>query len=287
MKFTTVASDAFQKLQLNAGVLLTEFDPSVGSIDRSKIFAATSGGVQFTVSPEFIDFGDDIDNVPANTKELKVLQSVTATMTGTLKTVDTAVSKKLMAAADYGSNGKITPRADLKQGDFFHLWWVGDYSNANTGASAGFIAIKLVNALSTGGFSLQSNDKNKGDFSFEFTGHYSLEDITVLPYEIYIQSGVDSTSDASLSDLEVGSLTLTPTFDANVTEYAATTSNSSETVDIAATDSDAAVAITVNGNSIADGGSASLVVGTNTIVITVTNDDAVKTYRVIVTRTAS
>lgn len=191
MKFTTVASDAFRKLQLNAGIILTEFDPTVGTVDRTKIFAATSGGAQFTVSPEFVDFGEDIDNVPANTKELKVLQSVTATMSGTLKTVDTEVCRKLMAAADIGANGKITPRADLKQTDFFDLWWVGDYSNVNDGNDAGFIAIKLVNALSTGGFSLQPNDKSKGDFSFEFTGHYSLSDITVLPYEVYVKTGTE------------------------------------------------------------------------------------------------
>lgn len=191
MKFTTVATDTFQKLQLNAGVLLTEFDPTVGTPDRSKIFAATSGGAQFTVSPEFVDFGDDIDNVPANTKELKVLQSVTATMSGTLKTADTDVAKALIAAADVDSStGKITPRADLKQTDFFDLWWVGDYSDVNEGTDAGFIAIKLVNALSTGGFSLKPNDKGKGDFAFTFTGHYSLNDISVLPYEIYVKSGV-------------------------------------------------------------------------------------------------
>ena len=193
MKFTTVASDAFQKFQLNAGVILTEFDPSSPTLDRSKIFAATSGGVSFTATPEFVDLADDVDNVPSNTKQLKVLQSVTATMSGTLKTADTAVAKKLMAAADVDANtGKITPRADLSSSDFFDLWWVGDYSDVNvdgTGTTAGFMALKLVNALSTGGFSMQSNDNGKGDFSFEFTGHYDIGDMTVLPYEVYIKEG--------------------------------------------------------------------------------------------------
>ena len=62
MKFTQVAADAFEKLQLNAGVLLTEFDPSTGEIDRSKIFGATTGGVSFTAQAEYLDFGEDIDN---------------------------------------------------------------------------------------------------------------------------------------------------------------------------------------------------------------------------------
>lgn len=188
MKFTTVATDAFQKFQLNAGILLTEFDPTTATVDRTKIFAATSGGTSFTAAPEFLDFGEDVDNVPANTKELKVLDSVTVTMSGTLKTADTDVAKKLMVAADVDGN-KITPRADLMGSDFFDLWWAGDYSDKNGATNGGYVAIHLINALSTGGFQLQSNNKGKADFAFEFTGHYSISDMTKVPYEIYIKAG--------------------------------------------------------------------------------------------------
>lgn len=188
MKFTQVAADAFEKLQLNAGVLLTEFDPTSGTLDKTKIFGATGGGVSFTATPTFIDFGEDIDNVPNNTKELKQLDYYEATMSGTFKTVDTAVAKAVIAAADVSGN-KVTPRSTLAQTDFFDVWWVGDYSNVNTGNDAGFLAIKLINALSTGGFSIQSNDKGKGDFAFTFTGHYSLNDIDTVPFEIYIKDG--------------------------------------------------------------------------------------------------
>lgn len=190
MKFTQVASDAFQKLQLNAGILLTEFDPATPTVDKTKIFAATSGGVTFTAAPTYSDYGADIDNMPVNTKEMKRLDSVEATMSGTCKTVDTAVAKRLIAAADVDANtGKITPRNQLKDADFADLWWVGDYSDVNTGNGAGFVAIKLINALSTGGFSLKPNDKGKGDFAFTFTGHYSINDIDTVPYEVYIKEG--------------------------------------------------------------------------------------------------
>ena len=188
MKFTQVAADAFQKLQLNAGVLLTEFNPSSGTIDKTKIFAATSGGTSFASNPEYVDFGEDIDNVPPNTKQLKRLQSVNPTMSGTLKTVDTAVSKSLMAAADIDGD-KITPRGDLVDADFTDLWWVGDYSDKNGNTNGGYLAINLKNALSTGGFSLQSNDDGKGDFEFEYTGHYDLTNTDVLPYEVYVHTG--------------------------------------------------------------------------------------------------
>jgi len=199
MKFTQVPTDTFSKLQLNAGVLLTEFSPAEPTLDRSKIFGATGGGVSFTAAPEYVDFGEDIDNVPANTKELKKLDSVTATMSGTFKQADTALAKTLIGAADIdASTGKVTPRVDLLDADFVDVWWVGDYSNVNndgtgqSGDKAGFLAIHLINALSTGGFSIQSNDNGKGDFAFEFTGHYSLDDTTVLPYELYIKTGTKS-----------------------------------------------------------------------------------------------
>ena len=188
MKFTQVAADTFSKLQLNAGVLLTEFDPSDPELDRSKIFGATGGGVSFTAAAEYVDFGEDIDNVPANTKELKKLDSVTATMSGTFKAADTALAKNLIGAADVDpATGKVTPRVDLISADFIDVWWVGDYSDVNTGDDAGFMAIHLINALSTGGFQIQSNNKGKGDFAFEFTGHYSMNDITIVPYELYIK----------------------------------------------------------------------------------------------------
>lgn len=190
MKFTQVAPDAFAKLQLNAGVLLTEFDPTSPTLDKTKIFGATSGGVSFATNPEYVDFGEDIDNVPPNTKQLKRLQSVNPVMSGTFKTADTAVAKALMAAADVEGD-KITPRGTLEDGDFFDLWWVGDYSDKTGATKGGFMAILLKDALSTGGFQIQSNDDGKGDFEFEFTGHYDLTNIDVLPFEVYIKTGTD------------------------------------------------------------------------------------------------
>ena len=192
MKYTQVASDAFSRLQLNAGVLLTEFDPTSPTLDKTKIFAATGGGVTFEAKPNYIDFGEDIDNVPTNTKELKQLDYFEAKMSGTAKTVDKPFAKALVAAADI-SGDKVAPRSNLLQTDFQDIWWVGDYSDVNvdSGANvkAGYIAIRLINALSTGGFKVVSNPKGKGDFDFEYTAHYSLSDVDAVPFEIYIKEG--------------------------------------------------------------------------------------------------
>lgn len=290
MKFTQVAADAFQKIQLNAGVLLIDFDPLSGALDRNNIFGATGGGASFKVTPTYTDFGEGIDNIPANTMELKRLDNVTAVMSGTMKTADTEVASRLIGAADVDmATGKITPRADLLQTDFNDLWWVGDYSDVNTGDDAGFIAIHLINALSTGGFSLQSNDKDKGDFAFEFTGHYSLADTTVLPYEIYIKQGGEQpsptpTADTALASLTIGALTLDPEFAPEVTEYSATTTNATNTVTAVASDEAATVTITVNDEPVESGSSATWDEGENTVLVIVANGGERSTYSVTVTK---
>ena len=193
MKFTKIPSDAFQKLQINAGILTTDFTPATGTIGESGQIGATTGGVNFTATPTYSDFGEDIDNCPKNMKELKKLDSWEAKMTGTFVNADTAIAKLLCGAADIGSpdTTKVTPRNDLKDDDFDDIWLVGDYSDKNGETNGGFIAIKLINALSTGGFQLQTSDKAKGQFAFEFTGHYSMSAQDTVPFEIYIKAGTE------------------------------------------------------------------------------------------------
>lgn len=192
MKYTKIPTDTFKNLQLNAGVLLKSFDVDTQTMAADSIVGATSGGVSFTAVPSFIDFGEDIDNCPKNMKEMKKLDSWEAKMSGTFASVSKSLAKTLVGAADL-SGAKIAPRNDLAAADFSDLWWVGDYSEVNEDGTstgkAGFIAIHLLNSLSTGGFSIQSSDKGKGQFEFEFTGHYSMEDQDKVPFELYIQEG--------------------------------------------------------------------------------------------------
>lgn len=189
MKFTQIPADTFKELQLNAGILCKTFTPTNGEADD--LFGATSGGVSFEATPTFTDFGDDIDNCPKNVKELKRLESWEVKMSGTFISTKTETAKQLVAAADIDSDDSthIVPRNDLLDADFSTIWWVGDYSDQNGKKNGGFIAIKLKNALSTGGFKLQSSDKAKGTFSFEFTGHYSMSDPDEVPFELFVKSG--------------------------------------------------------------------------------------------------
>lgn len=191
MKFTKIPSDAFQKLQINAGILTTDFTPATGTVGEAGQIGATTGGVNFTATPTYSDFGEDIDNCPKNMKELKKLDSWEVKMSGTFVNADTAIAKLLCGAADIGTTDatKVTPRNNLADADFDDIWLVGDYSDKNGETNGGFIAIKLLNALSTGGFQLQTSGKAKGRFAFEFTGHYSMSAQDTVPFEIYIKAG--------------------------------------------------------------------------------------------------
>ena len=188
MKYTKIPETTFQNLQLNAGVLLSAFDPGTATIAKESIIGATTGGVNFTATPTFSDFGEDIDNCPKNMKELKKLDSWEISMSGTYVTVDANAVKALVGAADVSGN-KITPRNDLKLTDFTDVWWVGDYSDQNGETNGGFVAIHMMNALSTGGFAIQSSDNGKGNFAFTYTAHYSMSAQDTVPFEVYVKAG--------------------------------------------------------------------------------------------------
>ena len=174
MKFTQIPQDTFKELVLNAGVLLSDFNPATAEYDNADIIGATSGGTTFVATPSFSDFGEDIDNCPKNTKELKRLESWEVKLSGTF--------------ADQAA-GKITPRNDIADTDFKDIWMVADYSDKNGATKGGYMAIHMMNGLSTGGFQLKTGDKSKGQFPFEVTGHYSITAQDTPPFEIYVKAG--------------------------------------------------------------------------------------------------
>lgn len=192
MKFTRIPTNTFQNLAMNAGVIATDFTPGTGTIDEADILGATTGGLTVTCVPEFADMGEDVDNCPKNTKELKKITGWTVTASGTLVTINADAAKRLLGAATVAS-GKITPDADLDPtattGDFGDIWIVGDYSDKNGETNGGYVACHILNALSTGGFSLVTTDGEKAQFAFEFTGHVSISAQDTVPFELYIKAG--------------------------------------------------------------------------------------------------
>ncbi len=181
--FTVIPQDTFDQLQTDVGVLLKSFDPSSPAISDANIITATTGGINVVCQPTYSDWGEDVDNAPNNTKELKHLDGWDCRFSTTALGTSPELIKTSLGAADIDGTTKIVPRRDLEQTDFSDLWWVGDK------ADGGLVAVKLINALSTGGFSLQTTKNGKGQISLELTGHVSINAQSVVPMEFYSMDG--------------------------------------------------------------------------------------------------
>lgn len=219
-KFTVIPQDTFDALQMDAGVLLYNFDPAnpVAPLD-SDIICATTGGVNPSCKPTMSDMGEDVDNCPAGMKELMHLDKWDVTLSTTSLGTSPKLIKMALGCADIDAEtSKITPRRNLKQSDFSDIWWVGDKANG------GLVAIQIKNALSTDGFSLQTSKNGKGQIALTITGHVSLDAQDEVPMIIYSIDPSESdywdvrqilnhvTSDYTASAIEAGdalSITLT------------------------------------------------------------------------------
>lgn len=180
-RFTVIPENTFDGLQLDAGILLKTFDPAQPAVNDADIICATTGGINPVCRANYSDFGEDVDNCPNNMKELKHLDGWDCSMSFTAIGTTPELIKLALGAADIdGTNtSKIVPRADLAQTDFSSIWWVGDR------ADGGFVAIQLLNALSTEGFSLQTSKNAKGQIAVTLTGHVSITAQSTVPMVFY------------------------------------------------------------------------------------------------------
>lgn len=61
-KFTVIPEDTFNGLQLDAGVLLFNFDPTNPTEPADEdIITATTGGITVSCAPTYSDLGEDVD----------------------------------------------------------------------------------------------------------------------------------------------------------------------------------------------------------------------------------
>lgn len=273
-RFTVIANDAFDALQVDAGVLLTNFDPSnpYQTPASEDILATTTGGVNPTCAPTYSDYGEDVDNVPNNMMEFKHLDGWEAKMAFSSIKFNAANTKWSLGAADTEllENGvaKVKPRRDVRLTDFQDLWWVGDKANG------GAYAIKLLNALSTGGLNIQSTKNGKGTNQIEVTGHVSIDAQDVMPMEIY---DIPAQTPVIVPDIVLNRSNISIVEDETATITAHTTPVG-QTVTWASDDS--TVATVVDGVVTAEGA------GTATITASMTYDEVTYTDECHVTVTA-
>lgn len=185
-RFTRIPASTFNELQVNAGILVSDFDPATGTLDADDIITATSGGITISAKPSYEDYGSDIDNCPKNTKELKRKTEIDVSVSCTALNINEKTLKLMLGAADTrSSDGAIVTRTDLALTDFQTIWWIGDL------ADGGFLAIKLIDALSSDGFQLKTTDKGKGNLTLNMNAHMSLNAQDVEPVEFFLKAEGD------------------------------------------------------------------------------------------------
>lgn len=105
-------------------------------------------------------------------------------------------------------------------------------------------------------------------------------------WKVEMVNGPTPSSDATLSDLKLGSLTLSPAFGSSINSYSTATTNARNTITAYPSDAGAAIQVLVNGTEVDNGTSATWQEGNNTVTVNVTAADgaAKKTYTVTVTK---
>lgn len=178
-----IRTEAFQNLQLNAGIFLANFEHNnITDADAlktaiaaavtagDKIFGVTRGGGSFTVTKELRT--PEVDGVRYAFKGQDFVDSVDAYLSGTLLEVNPQNMKRLLGTGEVSTTGKKTTvtmhtAVDTSTDYIDSLIWVGDIANGS------LVMIELDNAFNTSDFSLTFTDKGEGTMTFEFHARQS------------------------------------------------------------------------------------------------------------------
>lgn len=189
-----IRSEAFQNLQLNAGVFLVNFAYSnvadsaalatainTALSTPANILGVTRGGGSFTVTKEMRT--PDVDGMRYPFKGADFVDSVDAYLSGTLLEVVPSNFKLLLGTGDVATSGKkttITMHTAIKDGDYItHLCWVGDLADGRR------VLIELDNAFNTSDFNLTFSDKGEGTMTFEFHARQAnVNDYDNAPFRV-------------------------------------------------------------------------------------------------------
>lgn len=190
-KFTKMSPDDFKHMTWDAGIIMDDFDPSTGTVTLSSIRWATTGENSFSATRDLTDMGEGINNCPEGTKQLQKANAWRAQIAGTAVTITPAEVAEFLGNADVdtGNTTKIVPRVDLLLSDFAEKWLLVNYSEYNGETNGGWVAIHLLNTLSTDGFTGNFSKNANGQFPYTLRAFYDMDDMDTVPFEIYVKAG--------------------------------------------------------------------------------------------------
>lgn len=195
---TALRADTFNKLQLNAGILLKDLsyasvtDSSAlktaianiisgGTSPIGTLVGATRGGGTFTVTREMRT--PEIDGMRYGFKGSDFVDSVDAYLSTTLIEVTSNNFADLLATGTATTSGKKTTvkmGTAIESTDYLtNICWVGDLADGQ------MVLICLKNAINTADFTFTYTDKGEGTMAAEFHArHASVNDYDEAPFEV-------------------------------------------------------------------------------------------------------
>lgn len=197
-----IRTEAFKKLQLNAGIFLVDFDYSTYAnatamkaaikaalSDETKILGVTRGGGSFTATREIRT--PEVDGMRYPFKGADFVDSIDAFLSGTLLEVTPSNMDRLLSTGDSTTSGNKTTitmhtAIDPDTDYIDSLSWVGDLADGS------LVIITLKNAINTADFSLTFTDKGEGTMTFEFHARQDeVTDYDDAPFEIVFLDAPD------------------------------------------------------------------------------------------------
>lgn len=196
---TAVRPQTFERLQLNAGAFLKNFDLSTYTEynaleealfaaikDGTKTLGATRGGGTFTASPTMRSI--EADGKRYEFKGSTVIDAWDIKLTATLMEITPDNFMLALGTAEKtedksfttGKKTAIKLRTNIEDGDYIQdLVWFGN-------TSKGLVAIVLDNALNNTGVTLTFSDKGEGTIPVEFHAYQdTVENNEYAPCAIY------------------------------------------------------------------------------------------------------
>lgn len=189
-----IRRETYEKLQLNAGMFIKDFDYSaIADADALKtalaakitadedILGATRGGGTFNVTREMRE--PDVDGKRYSFKGGRFVDSTDANLTTTL--IESSPDNFVLALGSAtktvsGKKTTVTMHTALTDEDYLtNLCWIGDISDGR------LVLICLKNALNTADFAFTFTDKGEGTYNVEFHAHQEdVNDYDTAPFEI-------------------------------------------------------------------------------------------------------
>ena len=257
-------------------ILPNEYDLLVGG----------NRGIEFSDEVKFFEdkraakivmyaFGKAYDNTSALLLDISALLPgyVNVSVAGEVSTIDADLDAGLTALAATG----VTLGSTFAKGT--------TYYTGTTSTKASAISLTKADASATATIKVNGSTVTAGT-SFEWAEGVNVVtvDVTRAAASRTYTVIVTYTPDATLQALSVGALTLSPSFDADVTSYTASTTNSTNTVTATAADADNATVKLYLGDTEQASTTITWAAGENALKVVVTNGGETKTYTVTVTK---